>query len=102
MELTIKKEIEEIITLELPAFFKKDERYIGVLNERTLIKWTTAKGLTTYQNGEMWLFKIELKEAITDWIAIGETEFMAAHEHFLHSMSLQPQLHNVDDLKGVL
>lgn len=104
MQLKVKKEIEETVNLELPAYFKTGLRYLGILNENQVVNFSTSKGLCTYQNGDLWLFKSTIDEATRNWEKVTEADFIGAHEDFLRLQSLKPVLVyiNYDDLNGIL
>lgn len=107
MELTVKKEVEETVSIDLPVYFKEPNKhkYLGVLNDNQVIIFTMVKGISSYQNGELWLFKSSIKEAVSDeWDRIDEDTFIAIHEDFLRLQSLSPVLienDDADDLKNV-
>jgi len=94
MELTVKKEIEETINITLPIFFKhpREQKYLGVLSEEQAISFSTTKGYSSYGNGDLWLFKSNIREAISSWNKISEGDFIEIHEDFLKLQSLLPVL----------
>lgn len=96
MELTIKKTVEETVAIDLPVFFKNNDGYlIAGINEETGIYITNRSGLKQYSIGDLWLYKSNLSEAVNSngsWEKITEQEFMEAHEAFINSLSLTPQL----------
>ena len=96
MELKVKKEVEETVNIDLPVFFKakNEQRYIGILNEDQVISFSQSKGLANYSNGDLWLFKSNIKEAINEWEPITEEQFLLIHQDFLNMQSLSPQLVN--------
>lgn len=104
MELTIKKEVEETIHLDIPCFFKlqNEQKYLAILSEEQVISIINRDGWKSYQNADSWLFKSDIKTALTEWVKIDEREFLEAHEQFLKSLSLEPVLTDPDDLKNIL
>ena len=106
MEIKVKKEIEETVNLELPAFFKnpKEQEYIGIPNEQQFIKFSQGKTSASYVTTSLEWWKRELSEWVRTWNPISEEDFLLIHEDFLRLQSLKPVLaeHDPDDLNGTL
>lgn len=94
MTLTLSKRIIEKsqIEIEVPSFWtNQNGRLMGILNEQTVIVIFTAKDYTNIVSGtakgmSTWT------EDIAEYLPIDESQFFAAHEEALESLSLSPRL----------
>lgn len=90
VESTEKKEVE----IHCPSFMRnKDEsKYVGILDEKTVVTIHKNEGLTIVSNGELWLFKSDIREAHFNFYSCTEEEFLEAFDAAVQSMSLHPTL----------
>jgi len=102
--------------VQLP-FFRKDnsflsDKYIAVLDEKTQVSIFFNDYRTSIAIEIPSTEDAELYRAYTKWQHVGEEEFLAIHEKTLQSMSLTPQLSELekeieqemkdhDDLKNI-
>lgn len=109
--ITIKTKISEerTINIQTPIFWKEQNKYggtstdyLGVIDENNCIAFYNGGSYTSLIHCLAETKESAIIKAKNEWEQISEGEFMAAHKQLLQSLSLEPQLTNVDDLKNVL
>lgn len=111
MELTIKTTISEerTVNIETPIFWKEPQSknskitdYLGVIDTDNCIGfYNSGSGYVSLTHCKAEIKGNDIRKASLIWERISEEEFLTAHKNMLNSLSLEPQLTNVDDLKDV-
>jgi hypothetical protein len=93
---------EREANIELPIFRKEfgfgSTSYIAIIEESHVISIYDNKesGHTTVTVAPFWIKESDVFTALTNWQEITEEEFLEAHETALKSLSLRPELSEVD------
>jgi hypothetical protein len=105
MTITLSKRIVEKsnVEVEVPSFWMNGDRLLGILNEQTVIVILQLPDYTNIVSGTAEGMK-HWTEDIADYLPIDESQFFAAHENALESLSLSPKLTHktyVEDLASI-
>jgi len=106
MTITLSKRIVEKsdVEVKVPSFWmNKNDRLMGILNEQTVIVLFTAKDYINIVSGTAETMK-HWTEDIHEYLPIDESQFFAAHEEALESLSLSPRITHknyVADLESI-
>ena len=94
--ITIETTVQETKTVDLiiPCFFRdlKEQDYIGLLDEDTVVTIYRNSDLLQIQNSKLWLKKNDLVNAYHNFTSCTETEFFDAYADVEQKMSLHPIL----------
>lgn len=94
--MTIKTTVTNLVEVEVPVpFFARsvDEKYyIGLLDEKTVVRLTRIQNYTCIQNSDPDTFKTELADAWKNCTACTESEFISAYDNAIESISLHPKI----------
>lgn len=106
MTITLSKRIVERseVEIKVPSFWlNKNGRLMGILNEQTVIVVYKTDNYTNITSGPADVMKT-WTEDINEYLPIDESQFFAAHEEALESLSLSPKLTHktfVEDLESI-
>lgn len=100
MKILTKITEEREIDIELP-FFRKDPqssciKYLAVLDEKTIISLFDSDERTSLSVDIIEREGKDVYEAYRKWTVVSEEEFLQAHETALKSLSLRPELCEID------
>ena len=94
MQISIPKQTTEMVHIAVPSFYKSYNRYIGVIDENTLITFIQHSFLTEMSNyklpdnGTVWLESTQDKN--TELIT--EEEFIEAYDQAFKQLTITPIL----------
>jgi hypothetical protein len=94
MQISIPKQTTEMVHIAIPSFYKSYTRYIGVIDENTLITFVQHSFVTEMSNyklpdnGTVWLESTQDKN--TELIT--EEEFFEAYDQALKQLTITPIL----------
>ncbi len=94
MQISIPKQTTEMVHIAVPSFYKYFNRYIGVIDENTLVTFvqhTFVTEMSNYKlpnNGTVWLESTQ--DPNTELIT--EDEFFEAYDQALKQLTITPIL----------
>lgn len=88
MKLTIKKQIEESVEIQLPAFFKLDNSFFGMFDEDEYFKVTIGKYFSHISSSATELFESEISTIANTWEPSTEEEFRVEYEKALKQIAI--------------
>ena len=94
MQISIPKQTTEMVHIAVPSFYKYFNRYIGVIDENTLVTFVQHSFVTEMSNyklpdnGTVWLESTQDKN--TELIT--EDEFFEAYDQALKQLTITPIL----------
>ena len=94
MQISIPKQTTEMVHIAVPSFYKSYNRYIGVIDENTLVTFVQHSFVTEMSNyklpdnGTVWLESTQDKN--TELIT--EEEFIEAYDQAFKQLTITPIL----------
>ena len=92
MTITTLKKVEVETTIEAPAFWKRKNDYVALIDEDTAIAFYHSESLTAIRHASPDTLKADITDAHKDFDLCDETEWMEKYAEVLKSISLKPVL----------
>jgi hypothetical protein len=95
MEITIKKQHEQTIHIPVPCFWKSTYRYVGLIDESTLVTFANYGSIcevTNYKFPESGMAWLEATQTDENFAIATEEDFFEAYDEAMKSITITPIL----------